>query len=395
MNKTEQTSTSRRAFLQKTTTLAAAWTLSASGLTSCENAQTNESDNSDQGLKILILGGTSFLGPHQIKAALDRGHQISTFTRGKTQPTVHQELFSKVEALVGDRENDLKALEDREWDVVIDNSGRRVEWTKKTAELLKEKVGQYVYISSTGVYYPYLAEDIKEDQALVLEVPSPLEDEEQKLEYGYGVMKANSELTAKSIFGEERTLIIRPTYMVGPADKTNRFIHWPIRLSQGGKTLVPGKTGDPVQYIDVRDVADWMIRLIEAKTAGVFNAVGPAESQDMYTFVEKASAAFDVDTELIQIDDYDFLKANKIPYLIPWILPEGNNWGSARVSNRHAIDKGLNFRPLTDTLRDTYDWWMSDSVSQAQRDKVMQAPDGVLMREAEVLADWEAKQNAG
>ena len=138
-----------------------------------------------------------------------------------------------------------------------------------------------------------------------------------------------------------------------------------------------------------------MIRLIEAKTAGVFNAVGPSKTQDMYNFVEKASAAFDVETELIQIDDYDFLKENKIPYLIPWILPEGNNWGSARVNNQQAVASGLTFRPLTATLRDTHEWWFSDSVSQEQRDKVMKDANGVLMREAEVLAAWEAKQNKG
>lgn len=387
----------RRDFLYKSSQLALSIPLLATGLASCSGPKEGEEGTAEKvsTLKILILGGTSFLGPHQIKAALDRGHQISTFTRGKTKPTVHQELFAEVESLVGDRENDLKALENRDWDVVIDNSGRRVEWTEKTAALLKDRVGQYVYVSSTGVYYPYLTENIKEDQTLVMEVPDPLEDEEQKLEYGYGVMKAKSELAARAAFGTERTLVIRPTYMVGPADKTNRFIHWPIRLSQGGKTLVPGKTGDPVQYIDVRDVADWMIRLIEAKTAGVFNAAGPAEAQDMYTFVEKASAAFEVETELIQIDDYDFLKENKIPYLIPWILPEGNNWGSARVNNQQAVASGLTFRPLSATLKDTHDWWFSDSVSQEQRDKVMKNAKGVLMREAEVLAAWEAKQNKG
>ncbi len=390
-------SKTRRNFLQKASQVAIGIPFLTASLLGCSSSQDEKEEDKPvaKTLRILILGGTSFLGPHQIKAALDRGHQISTFTRGKTKPTVHQELFSRVEALVGDRENDLKALENRAWDVVIDNSGRRVEWTQKTAELLKEKVGLYVYVSSTGVYYPYLTEHIKEDQPLVLEVPSPLEDEEEKLEYGYGVMKANSERAAKAAFGEERTLVIRPTYMVGPADKTNRFIHWPIRLSQGGNTLVPGKTGDPVQYIDVRDVADWMIRLIEAKTVGVFNAVGPAEAQDMYTFVQKASVAFDVEKELIQIDDYDFLKENQIPYLIPWILPEGNNWGSARVNNQHAIANGLTFRPLSDTLRDTHNWWFSDSVSQEQRDKVMKDPAGVLMREAEVLLAWEARQRKG
>lgn len=387
--------TNRRSFLQKSTQLAAAWTLSASLLTACGTAESEEAEETNQKLKILILGGTSFLGPHQIKAALDRGHQVSTFTRGRTKPTVHVDLFAQVESLVGDRENDLKALENRDWDVVIDNSGRRVEWTEKTADLLKERVGLYIYVSSTGVYYPYLTENIKEDQSLVLQVPASLEDEEQEMEYGYGVMKANSELAAKAIFGEDRTLIIRPTYMVGPADKTNRFIHWPIRLSQGGPTLLPGKTGDPVQYIDVRDVADWMIRLIEAKTTGVFNAVGPAQDQDMYAFAQAASPAFPVEREWIQIDDYEFLQEHHVPYLIPWILPEGNNWGSARINNESAIAAGLTFRPLVDTLRDTYDWWVSDAVSEAQRDKVMKNPEGVLMREEAILAAWAEKQSKG
>lgn len=385
----------RRDFLQRSTQLALGLPLLATGLTACSNKTEEEEEATSKSLKILILGGTSFLGPHQIKTALDRGHQISTFTRGKTKPSVHQDLFEQVESLVGDRENDLTALENRDWDVVIDNSGRKVEWTEKTATLLKDRVGLYVYVSSTGVYYPYLTDDIKEDQSLVMEVPSPLEDEEQKLEYGYGVMKANSERVAHEILGAERTLVIRPTYMVGPADKTNRFIHWPIRLSQGGETLVPGKTGDPVQYIDVRDVADWMIRLLETKTAGVFNAVGPAEPQDMYTFVEKASPAFSVQTELVQIDDYDFLKEHQIPYLIPWILPEGNNWGSARTSNQHAVANGLTFRPLIDTLRDMHDWWFSESVSQEQRDKVMKDPKGLLMREKVVLEAWRAFANKG
>lgn len=386
----------RRDFLQKSSQLALGIPLLAAGLTACSDSKTDEKEEAtSKALQILILGGTSFLGPHQIKTAIDRGHKVSTFTRGKTRPTVHQDLFEQVESLVGDRENDLTALEDRDWDVVIDNSGRKVEWTEKTAKLLKDRVGLYVYVSSTGVYYPYLTDNIEEDQPLVMEVPSPLANEEEKLEYGYGVMKANSELIAKEVFGAARTLVIRPTYMVGPADKTNRFIHWPIRLSQGGATLVPGKTGDPVQYIDVRDVADWMIRLVEMKTAGVFNAVGPAEAQDMYTFVEKASSAFPVERELIQIDDYDFLKEQQIPYLIPWILPEGNNWGSARASNQHAIANGLTFRPLEDTLRDMHDWWFSESVSQEQRDKVMKNPKGVLMREGEVLEAWRAHQKKG
>ncbi len=348
----------------------------------------SEGGTPDKKLNILILGGTSFLGPHQVAYALGRGHSVTTFTRGKTQPTVHQELFKNVEALVGDRKDNLKALENRNWDVVIDNSGRNVEWTKATAELLKDNVGLYVYISSTGVYYPYLGNDIKEDTKVLLEEPKVLENEEERMEYWYGVMKANSEKTAQTVFGEDRTIVIRPTYMVGPADKLDRFIHWPVRLSKGGEILVPGKAEDPVQYIDVRDVAEWTIRLIEGKKVGTYNAVGPAAAQNMYDFIAEAKTAFDVESTLVKIDDYDFLKKNEVYYIVPWIMPEGNNIGSALVSNAKAKANGLTFRDLKRTMKDTYDWWYSDALTDERRAKFEKKEGSILMKEKEILDAW-------
>lgn len=383
---------SRRIFLEKGLQASLILPFLGTSLVGCQNTASESESAESKSLNILILGGTSFLGPHQIAYALGRGHRISTFTRGKSKPTIHQDLFQQVEQLIGDREDDLSALENREWDAVIDNSGYKVEWTEKTAELLKDKVGIYLYTSSTGVYYPYLGSDIKEDTSPVLSVPDGLTDEDTKMEYGYGVMKVNSELAAAEAFGKDRTIVVRPTYMIGPADKTNRFIHWPIRLSRGGETLVPGKTGDPVQYIDVRDVADWMIRLIEEKKAGTYNAVGPAQAQDMYTFATEAQKAFEVETTLVQVDDYDFLKAQQVPYIIPWILPEGNNWGSARVSNAYAIDQGLTFRPLTTSLQDIHEWWNSAAITSEQRASVEQNAKSVLMREADILAAWKARK---
>lgn len=338
-------------------------------------------------LNILILGGTSFLGPHQIASALSRGHSISAFTRGRTKPTVHGELFDQVEQLVGDREDNLSALENRKWDVVIDNSGRKVEWTGKSANLLKENCNLYLKTSSTGVYYPYLKDGAKEGDDLVLETPEGVGGNE-KIEYDYGVMKANSELAAINEFGSDNTIIVRPTYMIGPADKTYRFIHWPIRLSKGGETMVPGKETDMVQYIDVRDVAEWMIRLIEKKKSGIFNAVGPKEEQNMFSFVQEASTAFDVETSLVNIDDHDFLKENGIYYIVPWIMPTPDNMGSAKISNEKVIKHGLQFRRLSETVKDTYDWWYSDAISQEQRDKVEQIPDSVLLKEAEIIDAW-------
>ncbi|MEL7226315.1 MAG: NAD-dependent epimerase/dehydratase family protein, partial [Cyanobacteria bacterium J06576_12] len=238
---------SRRAFVESAIKRAVALPLILSGLYSCESHPEENSEKASsesKKLSILILGGTSFLGPHQIAYALERGHSISTFTRGKTKPTVHAELFDQVEQLVGDRQDNLTALHDRKWDVVIDNSGRNVEWTKATAQLLKDNCGLYVYTSSTGVYYPYVDSDFTESSTVLMEEPEGLTDEDEKIEYWYGVMKAQSEQEAIKTFGAENTIVVRPTYMIGPADKTDRFIHWPIRLSKGGEILVPGKAGD-------------------------------------------------------------------------------------------------------------------------------------------------------
>jgi 2'-hydroxyisoflavone reductase len=195
---------SRREFIELSVKSGLAIPVIGSGLLSCTSSnKKSDEDESNSKLNILILGGTSFLGPHQIAYALNRGHSISTFTRGKTEPTVHQGIFDKVERLIGDRENNLKALMDRKWDAVIDNSGHKVEWTEKTAELLKDNVGLYLYTSSTGVYYPYRTGNIREDQELVLEEPEGIEDEEMKIEYRYGVMKSNSEIAARLVMTEQ------------------------------------------------------------------------------------------------------------------------------------------------------------------------------------------------
>ena len=382
---------SRREFIEWSLKAGVALPVASSALWGCDTRGAKQAQVTAQTadkLSILILGGTSFLGPHQIASALSRGHTVATFTRGRTKPTIHTELFEQVEQLIGDREDNLSALENRQWDVVIDNSGRKVDWTRKSAQLLKANCGLYVYTSSTGVYFPYVQDEFKEEDGVVLSMPTAGVDEYSRLEYEYGIMKANSELAALDAFGLDKTLIIRPTYMVGPADKTNRFIHWPIRLSKGGEILVPGKEGDTVQYIDVRDVADWMIRLAESKASGTFNAVGPKTTQNMYDFVAEASEAFEVDSTFITVDDYDFLRSQGIEYIIPWIMPIGNNQGSAHISNQLAIDNGLQFRSLKETVNDTYDWWNSPMVSQEQREAVEQNPDSVLAREQAIIQAW-------
>ena len=358
---------------------------------SCKN-NTNEQEkkekSSNKKLNILILGGTSFLGPHQIAYAMGRGHSITTFTRGKTKPGIYKVLFDDVEALIGDRANNLEALRNRKWDAVIDNSGHDIAWTQATAELLKDNVGLYLYTSSTGVYYPYLGGNIGEDTEVLLTEPEGIKDEEMKMEYWYGVMKSNSEIEARKFFGDERTIVVRPTYMVGPADQTDRFIYWPVRLPRGGEIMVPGKKNDPVQFIDVRDVADWMIRLIENQNAGTYNAVGPKSKMDMHSFVKEAHAALNSDASFVNIDDYEFLRKQNVPYIIPWIMPIENNYGSARIKNELAIANDLTFTPLEKTVRDIHSWWYSDAVTEEHRLKFEEKPGSILLREKEIIKAW-------
>ena len=340
-------------------------------------------------LSILILGGTSFIGPHVIAYAMNRGHSVTTFTRGRTKPTVHAALFEDVEQLIGDRENDLEALRGRTWDAVIDNSGRRVEWTERSAQLLRDNVDLYLYTSSTGVYYPYLGSDIDERTELVLEVPGGF-DEEQALEYGYGVMKANSELAARSTFGDERSIVVRPTYIMGPGDRTDRFTYWPVRLSRGGEVLVPGRSADPVQYVDVRDVAGWMIRLIEDRVVGTFNVVGPSSATGMHAFVHGAHAAFSSPASFVMIPDYDFLTQHRVGFAIPWIMPIGNNAGSALASTRLPVQNGLTFTPLAESVRDIHEWWHSAAVAEDRRVNMVSGQRSLMAREAAIIAAWKA-----
>lgn len=383
-------SLSRRTFIRQNIRYSMIYAALHAGLSACTNP-TSIAENQTQPLSILILGGTSFLGPHQIKYALERGHKVTMFNRGKTTPPIYQDIFQQVIVLTGDRENDLQALEKGQWDVVIDNSGHKVSWTANTAELLKDRVNLYVYTSSTGVYYPYLQAGIDEQATLLTREPEGITDEAIQLEYWYGVMKTNSERAAQQYFGVDRTLIIRPTYMIGPADLSGRFIHWPVRLSRGGEILVPGKAEDAVQYADVRDVAEWMIRLIETKTTGIFNAVGPAQSQNMEEFITRAAAVFPVDRTFTRIDNYNFLQSQKVTELVPWIIPTENNMGSALISNRKAMANGLTLRTLETTMQDTQAWWNSSQVSDDQRRRFEENPAGVLTREKDILTAWKLK----
>ena len=209
----------------------------------------------------------------------------------------------------------------------------------------------------------------------------------QKLEYGYAVMKTLSEEAVSEVFGD-RAILSRPTYMVGPGDRTDRFTYWPVRLPRGGEVLVPGRADDPVQFIDARDVADFMVRLLENGTTGAVNVAGPASPMGMHAFVYGAHAAFSNPITYVPIPDYDFLAAHGVTEVVPWIPPTGDNYGTARASIDRALAAGLTFTPLASTVRDTWEWWNSGVVPADRQEKMISGEDSLMAREADIIAAW-------
>lgn len=341
-------------------------------------------------LKILILGGTSFLGPHQIASALEKGHEVSIFTRGKTIPKIHPELFSKVEQLIGDREDNLEALKNRKWDVVIDNSGRKTQWTEDTARLLVDNVGYYMYTSSISVYYPFTGDDFSENRPLVTTIPNDIA-EEDKPTYEYGVMKATSEIATINAFGPERSIIVRPTLIVGPGDRTDRFPYWVARLEKGGDIIIPGQKDEVVQYIDVRDLAKWMISLAENNASGTYNGSGPGFDMTTNAFVHGIHANYNSPVNYIQIDDLTFLKENDIIGIQPWVIQLPEYAGMSKSDNSKAIEAGLKFRPLSETVGATKEWWYSNAVSQERRDNILTGERSFMNREKVILEKWQKR----
>lgn len=328
-------------------------------------------------MRLLILGGTGFIGPHLVRQAVERGHQVTIFTRGRRQA----DLPAGVVHLIGDRNGQLGALEGKSWDAVIDDSATNPEWVEMSTTLLKGAVGSYLFTSSTGVYYPYLRRGLAESDPVRLEFTDPNDGSEN-----YGVRKAQCERVTQDAFGD-RAIVVRPTYIVGPGDTTDRFPYWPQRLARGGETLAPGHKDDPVQVIDVRDLAAFMVKLVEDRRGGIYNAAGPRDTLTISGFLDIAMRALGSSSTLTWIDDYDFLAAHGIQSSVPWIMLRGNNLGHTSISNVRALAAGLAFRPLDGTVRDTLAWWQT--VPQARRDK----PGFTITpeREAKALADWKAR----
>ncbi|MFH0944588.1 MAG: NAD-dependent epimerase/dehydratase family protein [Planctomycetota bacterium] len=337
-------------------------------------------------LKILVLGGTGFIGPCEVAAAQARGHEVTLFNRGKTRP----DLFSDLEKLVGDRDPDkgegLKALEGRKFDVVIDNSGYYPRMVGASARLLGKNVRQYIYVSSISAYADNSVEGADETAELATMEDPTLESMGPGYQY-YGALKALCEQAAEDAM-PGRVAVVRPGYIVGPGDTTHRFTYWPLRVRLGGDMAVPGNPTDPIQVIDARDLAEWIIHLAEENITGVFNACGPAERLTMADVLEASQAVTETEPTIHQIDDLEFLGEHPQVGFQIWAPYAGETLGFHTSSNKRAIDAGLKFRPLEETIRATLDWF--DALPEEHRKAVLARIGN--KEEAELLTAWEERQ---
>jgi 2'-hydroxyisoflavone reductase len=335
------------------------------------------------GRRILILGGTGFLGPALVEVARARGHTLTLFNRGKTNP----QLFPDLEKLRGDRDGKLDALRGRRWDACIDDSGYVPRIVRMSAELLAPSVSRYLFVSSVSVYRDDIPRGADEGAALATVDDPATED----VRAHYGALKALSEKAAEAAL-QGRAIVVRPGLIVGPGDPTDRFTYWPARLARGGEVLAPGDGSDPVQLVDVRDVAAFLIGLVEREETGTYNAVGPERTLTMGAMLEACRAAAATDAKLTWVP-WPFLEKEGVqpwadlPAWIPAALPES---AIAAVSNARAIAKGLRFRPIAETARDTLRWWKGLPEERRAKPRAGLAPE----KEREVLERWRAAQGA-
>ncbi len=334
-------------------------------------------------MRILVLGGTGFIGPHMVREALRRGHTVELFNRGRT----NDNLFPDLKTYVGDRNNGLAPLADGRWDAVIDNSGYVPRHVADSARLLASRAAHYVFVSSISAYADFSAP---------LDEASPLatiEDEsiEEVTNETYGPLKALCEKRAAEEFGESRLAVLRPTYICGPGDRTDRYTYWPVRTLGGGEMLWPGSASDNIQIIDVRDLANFVIDALEQRITGIYNTVTPAGSFTMGALLQDCLAVTAADMQPVWVD-HAFLQAQGLldsGELPIWVAPGSAEAHIATVSGVRAHERGLITRPTRETARDTVRWWKTLPAERTATLRAGLKPE----REAELLASWKAQRS--
>jgi 2'-hydroxyisoflavone reductase len=310
-------------------------------------------------MKLLILGGTVFLGRHLVEAVLARGHTVTLFNRGQ-----HPEVFPNVEQLRGNRDGGLAALRGRRWDAVIDTSGYVPRLVRASAEMLADAVQHYTFISSISVYADFSQPDFDESAPAGTLADETIEEVNGDT---YGPLKALCEQAAEQSM-PERVLVIRPGLIVGPHDPTDRFTYWPHRVAQGGEVLAPGRPERPVQFIDARDLAAWTLRMVEANQTGIYHATGPDTPLPTQRLLETCKATSGSDARFTWVQESCLLENGAGPWIeLPLWIPESDasSAGFQRADCSKAIAAGLDFRPLAETVRDTLAW---DATRPADRD---------------------------
>ena len=336
-------------------------------------------------MKLLIIGGTKFLGRYLVESALARGHEITLFNRGLTNP----DLFPGVEHLQGDRHRDLEILRNRQWDACIDTCGFTPDAVRKTVEILADSINHYTFISSQSVYADY-SQPNQDETAPAATTNEDLNDETDA--ETYGARKAACERAAEDAM-PNRVLSLRAGLIVGPNDYIDRFPYWIKRVSEGGETLAPASPDRPVQLIDVRDLAEWNIRMVEEGKTGVYNATGPDYKLTFGEFLETCQAASGSEANFTWVSE-EFLLTNDVkPWSeIPVWFPgeEGVNFFS--IDCRKAFASGLKFRPLIETAKDTLRWNATRNETKEEPQRPLVAAQGQIglqpERERELLRLW-------
>ena len=330
-------------------------------------------------MRILILGGTIFLGRHLVTAAIGRGHDVTIFHRGKhpladPTPGIHE--------ILGDRTDSLDPLMAQTWDAIIDTSGYLPRVVQANAEALQHAASHYIFVSSISVYPLTIPPNSDESfPALPLGELSS----EELTDENYGPLKALCEQAVQSVFGEGAT-IVRPGLIVGPHDPTYRFTYWVERMNRGGEVLAPVGPDEPVQFIDARDLAEWIVHLAEHSTGGVFNATGPDYPLTLGQVLDTARAVTGSDASVTWVSE-DFLTAHQVEAWsdLPIWVPQSTIPGFLRVDCRKAQNAGLNFRPLSNTVQSTLDW----ALAHPRSESITAGLAGV--REQDLLKAWHAQ----
>jgi 2'-hydroxyisoflavone reductase len=376
---------SRRDFLRTSAVLGAALALNPSLAGATQRAPVTartEPLRPGSAKKMLILGGTGFIGPNTVKYALARGHDVTILTRGRSATKV-----DGVEHIIADREGDLSMLSARKWDVVLDNNARDYRWVQRSTKALKNSTDQYLFVSSISAYRtPSMSYNSAGDVRM-----QPVSESYERFtppanwkdgdEAPYGLTKAISENIVHEAF-PGRATVVRPGLIVGPTDPTDRWTYWPVRVDEGGEVLAPGNPNHSSQVIDQRDLTEWLVRLAESGTMGDFNATGPATR---LTFAEMLAGCRAVTSSSVRFTwvSEEFLAAQKVA-----IWSEMPAWAPGDplmyVDVSRAVANGLTYRPLADTARDTIEW--DKARPTAEREK--RAAGISRAREKELLALW-------